>query len=101
GGGGYEGGGNRYDDAQPPRPNAHLGTHSGHSNPGQRNAGHTAGGQPDPMRTSVDSMAGSGRRGGGGGYRNSGGGGGYGGGAGGRGNGPRGSGGGSRGSFNR
>jgi ATP-dependent RNA helicase RhlE len=101
GGGGYEGGGNRYDDAQPPRANAHLGTHSGHSNPGQRKAGHTAGGQPDPMRTSVDSMAGSGRRGGGGGYRNSGGGGGYGGGAGGRGNGPRGSGGGSRGSFNR
>ena len=101
GGGGYEGGGNRYDDAQPPRANAHLGTQSGHSNPGQRKAGHTAGGQPDPMRTSVDSMAGSGRRGGGGGYRNSGGGGGYGGGAGGRGNGPRGSGGGSRGSFNR
>ena len=102
-GGGYEGGGgNRYDDAQPPRPNAHLGTHSGHSNPGQRNAGHTAaGGQPDPMRTSVDSMAGSGRRGGGGGYRgNSGGGGGYGGGSGGRGNGSRGPGG-SRGSFNR
>ncbi|ART59485.1 RNA helicase [Acidovorax carolinensis] len=106
GGGGYDGGGggNRYDDAQPPRPNAHLGTHSGHSNPGQRNAGHTPGGQPDPMRTSVDSMAGSGRRGGGGGYRgNSGGGGGYGGGtggAGGRGGGSRGPGG-NRGSFGR
>jgi ATP-dependent RNA helicase RhlE len=103
GGGGYEGGGgNRYDDAQPPRPNAHLGTHSGHSNPGQRNAGHTAGGQPDPMRTSVDSMAGSGRRGGGG-YRGNSGGGGYGGGtggSGGRGNGSRGPGG-SRGSFGR
>jgi ATP-dependent RNA helicase RhlE len=102
GGGGY-GGGNRYDDAQPPRPNAHLGTHSGHSNPGQRNAGHSAGGQPDPMRTSVDSMAGSGRRGGGGYRGNSGGGGGYGGGtggAGGRGGGSRGPGG-NRGSFGR
>ncbi len=105
GGGGYDGGGggNRYDDAQPPRPNAHLGTHSGHSNPGQRNAGHTPGGQPDPMRTSVDSMGGSGRRGGGGYRGNSGGGGGYGGGtggAGGRGGGSRGPGG-NRGSFGR
>ncbi|WP_348683992.1 DEAD/DEAH box helicase [Acidovorax soli] len=98
-GGGYEGG-NRYDDAQPPRANAHLGTHSGHSNPGQRNAGHSAGGQPDPMRTSVDSMAGSGRRGGGGGYRGNSGGGGYDGGSGSRGNGSRGPGG-SRGSFSR
>ena len=87
----------RYDDAQPPRANAHLGTHLGHSNPVHRNGGHGAGGQPDPMRTSVDSMAERGRRGGGGGYRS--GGGGYGGG-GGRGNGPRGSGG-PRGSFNR
>jgi ATP-dependent RNA helicase RhlE len=34
------------------------------NNQGQRNS---AGGQPDPLRTSVDSMAGSGRRGGGGG----------------------------------
>ena len=105
GGGGYEGGGggNRYDDSQPPRANAHLGTHSGHSNPGNRHSGHSAGGQPDPMRTSVDSMGGGGRRGGGGGYRSGGGngGGGYGGG-GGRSNGPRGSGGGPRGgSFNR
>ena len=103
GGGGYEGGGgNRYDDAQPPRANAHLGTHSGHSNPGHRNAGHSAGGQPDPMRTSVDSMAGSGRRGVGG-YRGNSGGGGYGGGtggSGGRGNGSRGPGG-NRGSFSR
>jgi ATP-dependent RNA helicase RhlE len=33
--------------------------------PGQRG---NAGGQPDPLRTSVDSMAGSGRRGGGGGF---------------------------------
>ncbi|CAN7336361.1 DEAD/DEAH box helicase [Acidovorax sp. LjRoot129] len=110
GGGGYEGGGggNRYDDSQPPRANAHLGTHMGHANPGHRSSGHAggaAGGQPDPMRTSVDSMGG-GRRGGGG-YRggnggNSGGGG-YGGGtggSGGRGNGPRGPGG-PRGSFNR
>jgi ATP-dependent RNA helicase RhlE len=99
------GGGHRYDDAQPPRANAHLGTHLGHSNPGHRSSGNGAGGQPDPMRTSVDSMAERGRRGGGGGgYRNSGGGG-YGGGTGaggggGRGNGPRGPGG-PRGSFNR
>ncbi|RZJ11832.1 MAG: DEAD/DEAH box helicase [Acidovorax sp.] len=110
GGGGYEsgGGGNRYDDSQPPRANAHLGTHMGHANPGHRSSGHAggaAGGQPDPMRTSVDSMGG-GRRGGGG-YRGgnggNGGGGGYGGGtggSGGRGNGPRGPGG-PRGSFNR
>ena len=103
GGGGYEGGGggNRYDDSQPPRANAHLGTHSGHSNPGNRHSGHAAGGQPDPMRTSVDSMGGGGRRGGGGYRGGNGGGGGYGGGnSGGRGNGPRGSGG-PRGSFNR
>ena len=98
------GGGHRYDDAQPPRANAHLGTHLGHSNPGHRSSGLGAGGQPDPMRTSVDSMAERGRRGGGGGYRNSGGGG-YGGGSGaggggGRGNGSRGPGG-PRGSFNR
>lgn len=97
GGGGYEGGGNRYDDAQPPRPNAHLGTHSGPSNPDQRNAGHAAGSQPDPMRTSVDSMAGSGRRGSGGYRGNSGGGTG---GSGGRSGGPRGPGG-NRGSFGR
>lgn len=107
GGGGYDGGGggNRYDDAQPPRANAHLGTQSGHSNPGNRASGHggAAGGQPDPMRTSVDSMGGGGRRGGGGGYRGNSGGGGYGGGtggSGGRGNGPRGPGG-PRGSFGR
>jgi len=106
-GGGYEGGGggNRYDDSQPPRANAHLGTHMGHAGPGHRSSGNSggAGGQPDPMRTSVDSMSAGGRRGGGG-YRNSGGGG-YGGGSGaggggGRGNGPRGPGG-SRGSFGR
>ncbi len=106
GGGGYEGGGSsRYDD-QPPRPNAHLGTHMGHANPGHRSSGHGggAGGQPDPMRTSVDSMGG-GRRGGGGYRGGNGGGGGYGGGggtggSGGRGNGSRGPGG-SRGSFGR
>ncbi|MFT4243176.1 MAG: DEAD/DEAH box helicase [Acidovorax sp.] len=92
------GGGHRYED-QPPHPNAHLGTHGGHSNPNHRHS--SGGGQPDPMRTSVDSMAGRGRRGGGGGFRNGGGGGG-GGYGGGRGNGgQRGSGGGSRGSFNR
>ena len=114
GGGGYEGGGgggggNRYDDSQPPRANAHLGTHMGHAGPGHRSSGQAgggAGGQPDPMRTSVDSMGGGGRRGGGGYRGGNGGGGGYGGGSGaaggggGRGNGPRGPGG-PRGSFNR
>ena len=111
GGSGYEGGGggNRYDDSQPPRANAHLGTHMGHAGPGHRSSGHAgggAGGQPDPMRTSVDSMGGGGRRGGGGYRGGNGGGGGYGGGSGsaggggGRGNGPRGPGG-PRGSFNR
>jgi len=105
------GGGHRLDD-QPPRDNAHLGTHGGHSMPSHRNSG---GGQPDPMRTSVDSMAERGRRGGGGrsggGYGGGGGGGrsgGYGGGGGGRsggyggGGGGRSGGGGSRGgSYNR
>ncbi|MCX7279241.1 MAG: DEAD/DEAH box helicase [Burkholderiales bacterium] len=69
----------------------------------------TQGGQPDPMRTSVDSMLDRGRRGGfGGGNRNGGGGGygggnsgGYGGGGRGNGGGSRGPGGGSRGSFGR
>jgi ATP-dependent RNA helicase RhlE len=68
------GGGHRYED-QPPRDNAHLGTHGGHSMPSNRHSNHT--GQPDPMRTSVDSMADRGRRGGGGARS---GGGGYGGG---------------------
>ena len=95
------GGGGRFSDAQPPRENAHLGTHGGHSMPSSRGSGPS--GQPDPMRTSVDSMLERGRRGGGGGFRS--GGGGYGGGGGGRG-GPRGgsggAGGGPRGgSFNR
>ncbi|MDD2609595.1 MAG: DEAD/DEAH box helicase [Giesbergeria sp.] len=93
--------GNRFNsDAQPPRENAHLGTHGGHSMPSSRGSGPS--GQPDPMRTSVDSMLERGRRGGG--FRNGGGGGGYAGGGGSRG-GPRsggGTGGGSRGgSFNR
>ena len=97
------GGGHRLED-QPPRDNAHLGTHGGHSMPSHRNSGT---GQPDPMRTSVDSMTERGRRGGGGGGR-SGGGGGYGGGGRsggggyGGGGGSRGPGGGSRGgSYNR
>ena len=59
--------GNRYDD-QPPRADAHLGTQQGHArHNGAR--GSNAGGQPDPMRTSVDSMADRGRRGGFGGGR--------------------------------
>ena len=60
------------DDWQPARENAHLGTQGGHSMAPPRAPGHSAGGQPDPMRTSVDSMA-AGRRGGGG-YRGNGGG---------------------------
>jgi len=102
-GGGGGGGGHRFED-QPPRDNAHLGTHGGHSMPSNRNSNHS--GQPDPMRTSVDSMADRGRRGGGsrnGGYSGGGGGGGYGGGrsgGGGGGGGSRGPGG-SRGSYGR
>ena len=59
------------DDWQPARENAHLGTQGGHSMAPPRAPSHGAGGQPDPMRTSVDSMA-AGRRGGGG-YRGNGG----------------------------
>ena len=94
------GGGNRFNDAQPLRDNAHLGTHGGHSMPSSRGTGPSGpSGQPDPMRTSVDSMAERGRRGGGGGgYRSGGGGGGYGGGGGG---GSRGPGGPRGGSFSR
>jgi len=97
--GGGGGGGNRFSDAQPPRENAHLGTHGGHSMPSSRGTGPS--GQPDPMRTSVDSMAERGRRGGG--FRSGGGGGGYGGGNGGGGGrgGPRGTGGPRGGSFSR
>ncbi|MDR2326821.1 MAG: DEAD/DEAH box helicase [Acidovorax sp.] len=80
---GYEGP-SRFDD-QPPRANAHLGTHVGViRNAAPRGNGGGNGGQPDPMRTSVDSMADRGRRGGfgGGGNRRggNGGGGGFGGG---------------------
>ena len=58
--------GGRYED-QPPRPDAHLGTQLGHA---RNNAARGSnGGQPDPMRTSVDSMADRGRRGGFGGGR--------------------------------
>ena len=65
----YEGP-SRFDD-QPPRANAHLGTHVGViRNAAPRGNGGGNGGQPDPMRTSVDSMADRGRRGGfGGGNR--------------------------------
>ena len=94
------GGGNRFNDAQPLRDNAHLGTHGGHSMPSSRGTGPS--GQPDPMRTSVDSMAERGRRGGGGGgYRSGGGGGGGGGYGGGGGGGSRGPGGPRGGSFSR
>ncbi|MEF9948239.1 MAG: DEAD/DEAH box helicase [Comamonas sp.] len=59
--------GGRYDD-QPPRADAHLGTQQGHAR--NNSARGSNGGQPDPMRTSVDSMADRGRRGGfGGGNR--------------------------------
>ena len=71
--------GGRYDD-QPPRADAHLGTQQGHAR--NNSSRGSNGGQPDPMRTSVDSMADRGRRGGfGGGNR-----GGFGGGNGGGGN---------------
>ncbi|MEO6855733.1 MAG: DEAD/DEAH box helicase [Rhodoferax sp.] len=88
GGGGY-GGGNSYGGG-----NGNGGGYGGGAQPdhtrsasmgGQGPAPRPAqGGQPDPMRTSVDSMLDRGRRGGfGGGNRNGGGGGGYGGGNGG------------------
>jgi len=106
GGGGYgghsgggNGGGGAYGGLQPDHTrSASMG---GHATPVAR----APGGQPDPMRTSVDSMSAGGRRGGGGygGNRSGGGGGGYGGGrsGGGGGGGSRGPGGGSRGSFGR
>ncbi|MEX8194277.1 DEAD/DEAH box helicase [Comamonas guangdongensis] len=59
--------GGRYDD-QPPRADAHLGTQQGHARSNAARGGN-GGGQPDPMRTSVDSMADRGRRGGFGGGR--------------------------------
>ncbi len=66
------GGPRRHDDSQPRSENAHMLTQTGHSLMPRR-AG--SGGQPDPMRTNVDLMVGSGRRGGGG-FRSGGGGGG-------------------------
>ena len=79
---GEGGGGVRRFDDQPPRADAHLGTQLGHArSSGPR--GSAGGGQPDPMRTSVDTMAERGRRGGfnrGGNGGNGGGGGGFGGG---------------------
>ena len=59
---GAGGGSHRFED-QPPRPDAHLGTHSGLSLQARRGMGGS--GQPDPMRTSIDSMADRGRRRGG------------------------------------
>jgi len=69
-----EGGAPRFDEQQP-RADAHLGTQLGRP---VTPRGTAAGGQPDPMRTSVDSMAERGRRSGG--FRTGGGGGGFGGG---------------------
>jgi ATP-dependent RNA helicase RhlE len=82
GGGGFGGNqsnsGNGGDDFQPRNIRHDAGrnvTGFSSNNQGNNNQrGGNAGGQPDPLRTSVDSMAGSGRRGGG-----NGGGGGYGG----------------------
>ena len=88
-----DGGGNSRFEDQPPRANAHLGTQMGRPVTPRTSSG---GGQPDPMRTSVDSMAERGRRGGG--FRSGGGGGGFGGGGGGFGGGRSG---GRGGSFNR
>lgn len=73
-----DGGNGRFDEQQP-RADAHLGTQMGRPMTPRAPAG---GGQPDPMRTSVDSMAERGRRTGG--FRSGGGGGGFGGGGGGR-----------------
>ncbi len=68
-----------YDDHRQPRADAHLGTQFGSHQPPRRNSQAS---QPDPMRTSVDSMAGRNHRSGG--PRRSGGGGGnFGGGRGG------------------
>ena len=65
GGGGFGGGNGGGDDFQPRNIRHDAGrnvTGFSSNNQGQRNS---ASGQPDPLRTSVDSMAGSGRRGGG------------------------------------
>ena len=91
-GGGYgggNGGGNSYGNGNGNNSGGYGGGQPDHTRSasmgGQGPAPRPAqGGQPDPMRTSVDSMLDRGRRGGfGGGNRNSGGGGGYGGGNGG------------------
>ena len=77
GGGGFGGNqnnsGNGGDDFQPRNIRHDAGrnvTGFSSNNQGQRNS---AGGQPDPLRTSVDSMAGNGRRGGGSGNNGGGG----------------------------
>jgi ATP-dependent RNA helicase RhlE len=76
-GGGGGGGGERFDDSQPRHPGAHQagrtpgndhGAHiRGDAAPVYGGAPRTPGGQPDPLRTSVDSMTDRGRRSGGGG----------------------------------
>ncbi len=68
-------GNRRHDDSQPRSENAHLGTQLRHVSLDPRHGGSGRTSQPDPMRTSVDSMADRGRRGG---YRGGGGGGGRG-----------------------
>ena len=92
----------RHEDQPPRSHDAHaarprLGPDRMSSFPSETRVPRAPGGQPDPMRTSVDLMAERGARRGGGyqGNRSGGGGGGYGGGAGGQG--PRGGGGGGRG----
>nr|WP_315233065.1 DEAD/DEAH box helicase [uncultured Albidiferax sp.] len=114
-GGGYGGNGGGYGGGQGGGQGGYGGVQPDHTRSasmgGQAPAPRaTQGGQPDPMRTSVDSMVDRGRRGGFGGGNRNGGGGGYGGGngggfGGGRGNGGGGGGsrgpGGSRGSFGR
>lgn len=74
----------RFED-QPPRPDAHLGTHMGRASKPSRSSGSAI---PDPMRTSVDLMVERPRRNGGGfrGGNNGGFGGGFGGGGNGGGN---------------
>jgi len=64
--GGNGAGNPRLDDSQPRSENAHLGTQLGYVGfaPRRGNGAGRSGGQPDPTRTSVDSMADRGRRGG-------------------------------------
>ena len=57
----------RRDDSQPRGENAHLGTQLGRMGMDQPRGARDHGGQPDPMRTSVDIMGQRGRRGGSGG----------------------------------